>query len=283
MKRLTPLLAALLLSGCTHDFFFPTRKLYRKPEDIGIKSEWLKFPSLDGTEITGLLMKTTRPSPLGTIIQFHGNGENMTSHFGFSYWLPAQGYDVFIFDYRGYGASAGKPSVKGAVNDGIAAIQYILNRKDLPQSVAIWGQSLGGALAIASLCRGKFQSNPRIRALIIESSFDSYEDMAEEVLSRSWLTWPFQWPLSRRLISDRYAPWHLMRQLPHIPILVIHGDQDKIVPFYFGKRLFSELPQPKTFWRVKGGGHLEAFTRFGSLFKPRLVNFINAALRRKNP
>jgi hypothetical protein len=281
MKRFAPFLIALCLGGCTHDFFFPTRILYRRPEELGIKTEWLKFPSQDGVKITGLLMKTSQASARGIVVQFHGNGENMTSHFGFSYWLPAQGYDVFIFDYRGYGASAGKPSVKGAVDDGIAAMQYILNRNDLPRSMIIWGQSLGGALSIASLCRGKFESNPRIRALILESSFDSYEDMAEEVLSRSWLTWPLQWPLSRLLISDRYAPQRLMKILPRIPILVIHGDQDKIVPFSFGERLFAELPQPKTFWRVKGGGHLEAFTRFGADFKPRLVQFLNTALHVK--
>lgn len=270
----------LFLTGCTQEFFFPTHKLYRRPEELGIKSEWLKFPSGDGTEITGLLMKTSLQSPRGVIVQFHGNGENMTSHFMFSYWLPAQGYDVFIFDYRGYGASNGSPSLKGAIDDGIAAINYVLKRNDLPQGVAIWGQSLGGALSVASLCQGHFRDNSRIKAVILESTFDSYVDMADDVLSRSWLSWPLQWPLSRLLISDQYAPKRLMKDLPRVPILVIHGDHDSVVPYRFGKRLFQKTLSPKTFWRVKGGGHLETFTRFGSKFKPRLIRFLNDAFHK---
>ena len=220
-------------------------------------------------------MKTSRPKPRGILVQFHGNGENMTSHFMFSYWLPAQGYDVFIFDYRGYGASDGKPSVKGAIEDGESAINYVLKRRDLPSDVFIWGQSLGGAIGIASLALGHFAQNPRIKALIIENSFDSYRDMAEAVLSRSWITWPLQWPLSRLFISDRYAPTRYVHQLPHIPILVIASSKDRIVPFRLEKRLFEELPQPKTLWIVSGGDHLSALTRFGDSFKPKLLEFLD--------
>ena len=267
-------LAVPFLCGCTHDFFFPTRRLYRRPETLGITSEWFKFPSKDGTAITGLLMKTSQPKAKGILIQFHGNGENMTSHFMFSYWLPAQGYDVLIFDYRGYGASAGKPSVKGAIKDGEAAIDYVLKRRDLPSAVFIWGQSGGGASSIASLALGRFQ-NPRIKALLIENSFDSYQDMAEAVLGRSWVTWLLKWPLSRLFISDRYAPLRYARQLPHIPILVIASTKDTIVPFPLEKKLFEELPQPKTLWIVSGGDHLSAFTRFGDSFKPKLLEFLS--------
>ncbi len=220
-------------------------------------------------------MKTPQAKPKGILVQFHGNGENMTSHFMFSYWLPAQGYDVFIFDYRGYGASDGKPSVKGAIEDGEAAINYALERRDWPSSVFIWGQSLGGAISIASLALGHFTQNPRIKALILENSFDSYRDMAEDVLSRSWITWLLKWPLARLLISDRYAPVRYARRLPHIPILVIASSKDAIVPFRLEKRLFEELPQPKTLWIVPGGGHLSAFTRFGSSFKPKLLEFLS--------
>src|SRR5437879_2787088 len=139
------LLPSVMISGCTKFFFYPDRKLYGLPDQFGVKYETVRFQSADKTELVGIFLHSSTAPVKGTIIHFHGNAENVSSHFGFSYWLTSFGYQVFIFDYRGYGASQGKPTEHGLVQDGIAAIEYARRRKDVdPKRLVIWGQSLGG-------------------------------------------------------------------------------------------------------------------------------------------
>ena len=86
----------------------------------------------------------------GTVIHFHGKGRNMTAHIGFVHWLAKEGFNLFVFDYRGYGQSAGRPQHRGVYQDGVAAIRYVQSRTDVdPDRIVILGQSLGGGGAIA--------------------------------------------------------------------------------------------------------------------------------------
>ena len=276
MKGFPLLLTLLALTGCTSLYFQPTHRFYVFPDEFKLKYEVVRFLSRDKTVLTGLFLRASTAPVRGTVIQFHGNGENMTSHYTYAAWLTAKSYNVFAFDYRGYGASEGVPTMKGAVEDGIAAIDYIMGRKDSdPSRVVVWGQSLGGALAVTAL---GLRQGPAPQALVLESAFDSYRDMAQDVLSRSWLTWALQWPLSRLLISDRYKPAKYIAALPSCRILVIHGEADETVPYRFGERLFARLPQPKEFWRVAGARHLEIFGEYGAIYRPRLADFLDRAL-----
>lgn len=275
-RRLAPMAAALALSGCTGLFFHPTRALYQLPENFGVRYDTVRFRSTDGTELTGIFLYARSSPAKGTVVHFHGNAQNVSSHFGFSYWLTAHGYQVFVFDYRGFGGSQGRPGEEGLVQDGIAAIGYARRRPDVdPDRLAVWGQSLGGATAIASL--GLLPDQAGIRAVILEDTFDSYRSIARSVLSRHILTWPFQW-LPWLFVSDARKPADYLDRLPPCPVLVIHGGADRTIPIFFGERLFARLRQPKEFWKVDGGDHLEAFTRFAPAFRPRLVAFLDRAM-----
>jgi len=263
----------LLLQGCTSFFYYPDRHLYALPENYGIRYDTVHFPSSDGTDLVGIFLHTPAKTVKGTVVHFHGNAQNLSSHFGFSHWLTAHGYQVFLFDYRGYGGSKGKPSQDGLMRDGVAAIEYVRRRPDVdPNRLAIFAQSLGGAVAVASLA--SLEDRKGIRAVVLEDTFDSYRSMARDVLRRHWFTWPLQW-LPWLAVSERHRPANYVDRLPACPVLVIHGDADHVVPYWLGERLFRRLREPKEFWKAPGADHLEAFTRLAPDFRPRLVAYLD--------
>jgi fermentation-respiration switch protein FrsA (DUF1100 family) len=267
------LAVAVVLSGCTSVFLQPDRMLHLSPDKVGVKWEEAHFVSDDGVALTGLWFPSTHMPAKGVVIQFHGNGENMTSHFLTAYWLALEGWDVLAFDYRGYGASAGEKSIPGAVRDGAAALAFARTKAPgLP--LVVLGQSLGGALAVASLDR---DGGEGLRALVLDSTFSSYRRIARQKLSQVWLTWPLQWPLSF-LISDRYAPDRLIAKRRPVPLLMLHAKDDPVVPFAEGKRLYDLASGPKEFWEVPGSGHTEAFGARGAEFRPRLLRFLDASV-----
>ena len=264
---------AVLLAGCTNVFLQPDRHLYLNPDKVGVKWEEARFKSADGTDLTGLWLPAGKAPVKGVIIQFHGNAENMTSHFLSVYWLAREGWDVLAFDYRGYGASGGKKSLAGAVADGAAALAYARGKAPgLP--LVVLGQSLGGALAVASLDR---DGGAGVAAVVLDSTFSSYRRVARDKLGSVWLTWPFQWPLSL-LFSDRWAPDRLIQRRKPVALLMLASPGDRVVPYAEGRRLFALAPGPKEFWDVPGGGHTEAFGRRGEEFRPRLIKFLESSL-----
>lgn len=271
-----PFIAAAALAGCTGIFFQPSRRLFLKPEDFGAIYETVRFASADGTRLTGLFFPARRTPATGTVVHFHGNAENMTTHFLFSSWLVDYGFHVLVFDYRGYGASEGRSSLRGAIEDGRAAIAYARSREDVdPKRVVVFAQSLGGALAIASLAG---MPEPGIRALALESTFSSYSGVAQDKMARLLILWPLQWPLSRLLFSTAYHPSLLVGRLPRVPLLFVHGTADRVVPYRESAGLFARASEPKELWTVEGGDHTEAFIRRAARYRPMLAEFFRKAI-----
>lgn len=243
---------------------------------MGAKWEEARFKSADGTELTGLWFPAQGGLSKGVVVHFHGNGENMTSHFLYVYWLALEGYDVFAFDYRGYGASGGEKSLKGAVEDGAAAIAAARKRAGgAADRLVIVGQSLGGALALASLEK---DGGAGVKAVVLDSTFASYREVAQEKLSHLWLTWPLQWPLSRGLISDKYAPIRLIKRRKPVPLLILHSPGDPIVPYAQGRKLYEAAEAPKEFWKIEGSGHTEALFARGAQYRHPLLEWLDRAL-----
>lgn len=267
--------AAALLCGCTRYFFYPDSHVYGEPQRLGLAFDTPTFTSLDGTALTGIFFHSAVKPPLGTVVHFHGNGGNITSQWGFSAWLAEDGFNVFIPDYRGFGASEGSPTESGAVQDAVAALRYVRSRPDVdPGKLLVFGQSLGGAVAVAAVAL----SSAGVRALALESPFSSWRAIARDKLCQFWLTRPLTWPLTWLLVSDRYDPLKMIRRLPRIPILVVHGTADKTVPYKEGLALYRAAREPKEMWSVAGGDHVQAFTLFGREYRPRLVRFFKNAL-----
>jgi hypothetical protein len=210
------------------------------------------------------------------VIHFHGNARNMTAHFGFVSWLPAQGFNLFVFDYRGYGASAGTPDRRGVYEDSLAALDYIAARPDIDHNrLLVLGQSLGGANAIAAV-----GSHPigGIRAVVIDSAFASYRDIVRDKIAAIPLLSFISTPLSHLLIGNSLSPDAVIANIAPTPLLIIHGTSDRVVPYAHAKRLFELAREPKQLWTIEGGKHTSAFADPGSPYRQRLVTFFNEAL-----
>jgi uncharacterized protein len=268
---LASLLLPLSLVGCVSSpFYHPDSILYSTPASVGLKFESVVFASSDGTKLTGWFIPATGyqdpKNAKGTVVHFHGNAQNMSAHWEFVAWLPQRGFNVFVFDYRGFGASQGSPEPKGVFEDSHSALNYVRSRKDVdPERLIVLGQSLGGTNAIAAVGSG---NRLGVKAMAIESTFYSYSSIANDKFSGAGM-----------FIDDTYSADRQVGNLAPIPLLLLHGTADPLIPYAHSQRLFDKAREPKTLITVEGGGHIDALTsRFGVKYQEALLNFFDASL-----
>jgi uncharacterized protein len=262
--------------GCSGLLYYPTHSMHADPARYKIQPEDVWFENASGIALNGWFFKNRVGRPKGTIVFFHGNGENITSHYQTLLWILDHGYDFFIFDYQGYGKSKGSPSPKGTVEDGVAALEWAA-RRAAGTPLVVFGQSLGGAVALKSVIDNKDRF--AVALVVVESTFPSYQGAARKVMSSGFLTWLFQ-PLAYLLFSDKQAPGKDIVKISPVPLVVIHGNRDGVVDFELGKKVFEYANEPKEFWTVEGGGHIEAFWRFGDTFRPKLLAKLKAVIEK---
>ena len=268
------LLNALLagLSGCTGLFFQPMAEHVVDPEAIGFAYEDVTFEAGDGTSLHGWFFPAEGERQ-GSVLFLHGNAENISTHFANVAWLAKAGIDAFVFDYRGYGRSSGSPTLDGLHLDASAALDTLLARPETePARIAVFGQSLGGAVALGMVAARP--DKDRLAALIVEGAFSDYRGIAREKLSQFWLTWPLQWPLGFT-IDGGYSPTEAAAALTPLPFLVIHGQEDEVVPPHHGDLLFAAASEPKTIWRPAAAGHIQALATVDG--RKRLLTYLTSA------
>lgn len=267
--------AATLFSGCASQFFFyPSRVMYGLPSSLGQSFENVWFESLDGTQLHGWWIPGEGEIQ-GTVIHFHGNAQNLSAHYGYVDWLPALGYNVFVFDYRGYGWSEGRPSRSGAVKDSRAALREVRRRTvKTGEPVFVLGQSLGGALALAALSR---EPQDGVCAVALDSTFSSYRQIVREKMSLMPLIKYLCYPLSWLVILDRYQPMRSVAELEGLPMLFLHGTMDRVVPYHHSQMLYEEAAGPKELVPVPDGGHTDALSSRREEFANILVAFFEGA------
>jgi len=264
-------LALAWLTGCVQSaFYHPDRVLYDTPARLGLEYEQVTFESKDGTRLVGWFIPARGYADpkraKGTVVHFHGNAQNLSAHWQFVDWLPQRGFSLFVFDYRGYGASQGSPEPKGVFEDSLAALDYVRARPDVdPERLLVLGQSLGGTNAIAAVGSG---NRAGVRAIAIESTFFSYSAIASDKLAGAG-----------SLVDDTYSAGRFVGALAPMPLLLLHGSADAVIPYSHSERLYAKAGEPKRLVRIEGGAHTEAFTpRFGAVYREQLIDFFDAAL-----
>lgn len=255
-----PIILFLVFLGqsCSHLFYQPSSKHFVDPAQFKLKYNDIYFDASDGTKLHGWFFPA-KSTPKGTIVQFHGNAQNISTHFFSLIWLTDQGYNLFTFDYRGYAKSEGYPDQKGLYKDSLAAFDkaWELHEKNGGGGTfVIYGQSMGGAVSLRAI--PDWVGYERISLIVMDSAFDSYRDIAFDKMTDRWFLYPLA-PISLLAVSDAYAADEVFHKITK-PTLVIVGEGDKVVPAKFGRRIFKGIKtREKWLWELPEGSHIDVY------------------------
>ncbi len=256
------MLTLILAGGCVEPLenrliFFPDKTIEETPRQWGMAYEEIYFTTEDGLRLNGWWIPGTG-SPI-TLLWFHGNAGNISHRLeNIKLRHDRLAINIFIFDYREYGKSEGKVSEGGTYRDGDAAVRYLRGRGDLdPARIVFLGESLGSAVAVEMAIRHG------CAALVLESPFLSIQEMAKA-------SFPFL-PLGP-LLRTRYDNLSKIGKV-RAPILIVHGENDEIVPLQHGRRLFGAAPEPKELFIVKEAHHNDLYVVGGTAYLDVLGRF----------
>jgi len=258
--------------------YSPLREVTYTPDELGLDFESIVFKSPDGLKLTGWYIPATlevrtkaasvqpgdspltgpAENPKLTVLFCHGNGGNMMHRLDSINFFYNLGLNCFIFDYRGYGKSHGKPSEDGTYLDAQAAYNWLTEEKKVPpDKIIVFGRSLGGTIA------AKLTSKVQAKALIIESTFTSYVDIG----TKFYPYMPVRW-----FASFSYNTIEHIKDV-HCPVMIIHSRNDEIVPFEFGLQLHQAASEPKEFIEISGS-HNDGFLVSGETYKNAWTNWL---------
>jgi len=239
--------------------YYPTRATeeFFQPEIKGVEVEDVFLHTEDGLRLHGWWIGAQDDRP--TLLICHGNAGNISHRLDWIELLAKRGLGVFIFDYRGYGKSQGKPIEEGLYQDATAAYRYAIDERNVPpERFYLLGKSLGGAvaldLALREPCGG----------LILESAFTNIRDMARRMFGPL----PVHW-----IAHSRYDNLGKMPTLK-VPLLVIHGRRDSVVPFKQGERLCEAAPSPKRNLWLPNADHNDVYMVGSETYLEAIESFV---------
>ncbi len=222
--------------------YFPSRTIVQTPAHAGLSHRDVAFQSDDGETLHGWWVDH-RGSPVGHVLLCHGNAGNVGDRVMHASLLTAAGFDVLLFDYRGYGRSSGRVSERGTYRDARAALRCLGSQPKVDASRIVYvGESLGGAVAL-ELALGRPPAG-----LVLISTFTSVRDMAR-------VHYRF---IPRAVVPDAYPSLQRIGEL-RAPVLLVHGEDDEIVPVSQCRTLFEAATGPKRIRILPGVGHNDLF------------------------
>jgi uncharacterized protein len=223
--------------------FFPMNEVFSTPDAVGLPYESVFFKTQDNLKIHAWFLPAASQVEEKNVVLFcHGNAGNISHRVEKLHILHELDISIFIFEYRGYGQSEGKPSEGGLYKDAAAGYQWLISEKGYrPEQIIVYGESIGGAVAI------DLASRVQVSAVITEEAFTSIRGMVKAL-------YPVLPPF---MVKTRMDSLSKLRQVD-VPKLFIHAPEDEIVPFWMGKELYEKAKPPKKFLQVRGS-HNSAF------------------------
>lgn len=262
----------LFLTSCSGVFYQPSERHFTDPAQFKLSFQDVWFTSQDGTKLHGWFLPAKTSKPRGTIIQFHGNAENISTHYLSLVWLLEKGFNLFTWDYRGYGKSEGSADQAGIYHDSLAALE---KGRELHQDrglFIVYGQSLGGAISIRALPDFRYENE--VDLLVHDSAFVSYQDVGFNVLKSRWFLLPFS-PLAFVLVSDEYSGENFLDKIV-LPTLVIAGERDTVIPPKLGKETFKKIKSDrKWLWELPEGRHIDVFHVAGGRYRSQFIELLD--------
>jgi len=223
--------------------YHPTRQLEATPAGLGHAFEDIRFKTGDGVELHGWYFPANTNSPRANLIFLvcHGNGGNISHRLSLCAALLETGAGAFIFDYRGYGQSRGRPSEEGTYRDAQSAHTWLRSKGFHGEDIIAFGESLGGGVVSELALR------ETVGAIVLQSTFTSIPDIGAEL---------FPWLPVRLLSTIKYDT---RAKLPRVkvPVLVMHSRTDDLVGFHHAEKNFAAANEPKMFCELHGA-HNEA-------------------------
>ena len=235
----------IYLSVLIYLFFFQRNLLYNPNENnysgdkLKVDIEEVQIKTSDNINLLGWFHKKNL-NKFKTIVYFHGNAGRLENRIHKLNHFKGMNINFLIISWRGFSGNSGKPSEKGFYKDGESAIDWLKNMGLTEKDIILYGESLGTGIAT------QIAQNKKFAGLILETPFTSMVDLAKNV-------YPYI-PVSL-LLKDRYENDKKIKNI-NIPLLVMHGEKDQIVPFKMGKKIYEIANQPKYSYFTKYDDHM---------------------------
>ena len=251
------LLGGLLLLFENRFIYFPSRGYDATPSGLALAHEDVWLVAEDGVRIHGWYLPV--PQARWVTLLSHGNAGNISHRLDRALLLQARlRSSVFLYDYRGYGESEGSPEEAGTYRDARAAYRYLVEQKQVkPGELVLFGESLGSAVSL------DLALDHPAAALVLEAPFTSVRDMARATIFA---------PLAP-FVRTRYESLARVPRL-RMPLLVVQGDRDEVVPPAQGRRLFDAAPEPKRYYAIPGAGHNDTYLVGGEAYWRTIGDFL---------
>ncbi len=236
--------------------YSPLKGVVYTPGDLGLDFEDVVFQTGDGLQLSGWYIP--RAGSEFTILYCHGNGGNMMHCLDSINIFYNLGLSCFIFDYRGYGLSEGRPTEQGTYLDAEAAYKFLTQTKKIPpENIILFGRSLGGS--IAAHLAAKVEAG----GLVVESSFTSYTDIGKKFYPYM----PVRW-----FARFSYRTIDFIGDV-RCPVMFVYSKNDEVIPFEFGPQLYEAANEPKEFVEIFGS-HNDGFLTSGEVYKQAWTKWI---------
>jgi fermentation-respiration switch protein FrsA (DUF1100 family) len=239
------LAAGLALYAAQRRLMYPGDPTRIAPASIGLDVTEIELPTPDGERLIAWHAAASAGKP--TLLYLHGNGGNLADRRDRIALYRGEGYGLLMLAYRGYAGSTGQPSELNNVADAKLAYQWLRESGVPAEKIVLYGESLGSGVAV------QVAAEQPVRGMILDAPYTSIADVAQR---------QYPWLWVRPFLLDHYNSLDVIAKL-HVPLLVLHGGRDRIVPLDMGRALFERANEPKRLVVFPDAGHLY-HTEFGS-------------------